>query len=209
MSDMNLTKKYIKLALAILSTLVLLSCALKEDPSVNVMSDLPDDGYICRVAILPFVNQTGYVSGDRILYNAFAGVMNNNAKVLLAQEGDVRKILRQMKVFTGRYPDVEQMRALAGRLGVQLLITGTVVEMKDKSRGSASLDPSISLILRIVEGDSGRTLWTTYHRREGSQYRVLMHFGKVNTVTELAKIISQEIYDEWESKGFKKCSMDK
>lgn len=186
--------------------LFLTACSVKDAPSVLKQGPLPDAGNICRVAVLPFTNQTDYKQADDIFARVFVSELTNSGNYLIAQEGDVRKFYQQMQVLPNQLPTVEQLRALADRLGAQVLVSGIIVEMKDKSDAGQRLDPSLAVIVRIIEGESGRTLWATYNRREGSQYRKIMHFGLVNSVTLLAKNVSAEIVAAWHNEGFRKCT---
>lgn len=190
-----------------LCVLVLLSaCSVKQAPTVLKQGPLPDGGKICRIAVLPFVNQSEYNQADDIFARVFASELVNSGNYQVAQEGDVRKFYQQMQLLPTRTPNVEQMRALADRLGAQIVISGTVVEMRDKNESGRVLDPSVAVIVRIVEGASGRTLWATYNRREGVQYRRIMHFGLVNSLTLLTKHVSSEIVEAWQKEGFLKCT---
>lgn len=182
------------------------SCSFKEPPTVLKQGPLPDGGKICRVAVLPFFNQTGYKQADDMFSRVFVSELTNNGNYQVAQEGDVRKFYQQMHVLPNQVLGVEQLRALADMLGVQVIIAGTVMEMQDKSDFDQRLDPSIAVVLRIIEGSSGRTLWVTYNRREGIQYRQIMHFGLVNSLTSLAKHVSSEIVEAWNKEGFIKCT---
>ena len=192
----------------LLFTLVVLvsACSLREAPTVLKQGQLPNGGKICRVAVLPFVNQSGYVVGDDIFARVFASELANLGNYQVAQEGDVRKFFQQMQVLPNQRLNIEQLRALADRLGAQVIISGTIVEMRDMNESERVLNPSIAVIVRIIEGDSGRTLWASYNRREGTQYRKIMHFGLVNSVTSLAKHMSSEIVAAWQKEGFGKCA---
>ena len=109
------------------------------------------------------------------------------------------------RLLPGQPPNVEEVRTLADRLGVQAVITGAVVEMRDKTKYGRRLDPSLAVIVRILDADSGRTLWTTYNRREGKEYRRILHFGLVNSLTELSERAAREILETWQEEGFKQC----
>lgn len=185
--------------------LLLCSCTIKEPPTVLKQGNIPDGGNICRVAVLPFINQTDYKQADDIFARVFVSELVNSGNYQMAQEGDVRKFLQQMQVLPSQIPDVEQLRAMADRLGVQVVISGTITEMKDSSEYGQRLEPSLAVVIRIMEGDSGRTLWSTYTRREGQQYRKIMHFGLVNSLTSLSKHVSAEIVESWHKEGFFKC----
>lgn len=182
------------------------ACSLKDTPTVLKQGALPDQGKICRIAVLPFVNQTAYKQGDDIFARVFVSELVNKGGYQIAQEGDVRKFYQQMQLLPTQGPSVEQLRAMADLLDVQVIVAGTVVEMQEKSKYGQRLDPSVAVIVRIIEGVSGRTLWASYIRREGKQYRKVMHFGLVNSLTSLARHSSAEIVAEWQKQGFQKCS---
>jgi TolB-like protein len=184
------------------------SCSLREPPAVLKLAELPDGGNICRIAILPFINQSEYSQADDIFGRVFASELINAGNYQVAQEGDVRRFFKQLQILPNQLPNIEQLRALADRLEAQIVISGVIVEMRDKNKYDRRLDPAVTVILRIIEGDSGRTLWATYHRREGNQYRKTMHFGLVNTVAALAKRVSGEIASSWQKEGLLKCSAD-
>ena len=193
-------------ALAAAALFSLASCAFHDRPNIMKMAELPNQGKICRIAVLPFSNQTGYPLADTIFYRVFVAELLENGHYLISQEGDVRKIYRQMRVIVGQSPDIEQVRALAGRLGAQLIISGSVLEMRDKTKYGRKLDPTMGVIIRIMDGESGRTLWTTFVRREGKEYRKILHFGVIHTVSALAARVSDEIIAAWFKEGLQKCS---
>jgi hypothetical protein len=157
-------------------------------------------GSICRVAVLPFNNETSYSQGDIIMYRVFVAELSRRGKFMITPEGDVRKILHQMHTVPGEDFNIEQIRILADRLQVQLLITANIIEM-DENVSSNSTNPTLAVIVRILDADSGRILWVTYHRRDGGQYRKVMHFGVVNTETELVRRVSHEIIESWFTVG--------
>jgi TolB-like protein len=190
---------------ALLPALLLWSCAVREPPIIMKMADLPLGGDICRIAVLPFTNQTDYRMADTIYTRVFTSELIGKSNYIVSQEGDVRNILNQLRMLPGEVLSSEQLRALADRLGVQVVITGAVLEMRDKIRYGQRLDPSLAVVVRILEASSGRTIWTTYNRSEGNQYRIVMHFGLINSINALAQRSAAEIFEAWEKKGFKEC----
>jgi TolB-like protein len=194
-----------KIGICLFLSLLVASCSYKVSPTVLKQGNLPDGGKICRIAVLPFVNQTKYGQAQDIFSRVFISELTNSG-YQVAQEGDVRKFYQQMHVLPNQMLAVEHLRAMADMLGAQVIIAGTVLEMQDKSDYGQNRDPSIAVVIRIIEGASGRTLWATYNRREGKQYRQIMHFGLINSITSLAKNVSAEIFEAWNNEGFLKCT---
>ncbi|MDF1578663.1 MAG: hypothetical protein P1P81_09515 [Desulfobulbales bacterium] len=191
----------------LLSALLLGSCALlREPPVVLKMADLPLEGNVCRIAVLPFTNQTDYSMAETIFSRVFVSELVAKGNYLVSQEGDVRRILFQMRVMPGQELSSEQIRAVADRLGAQIVISGAVLEMRDTVKSGRRLDPALAVVLRIMEAPTGRTLWVTYSRAEGSDYRYVMHFGVINSVTALAEKVAVKILKVWENEGLKECT---
>lgn len=172
-------------------------------PQFQQLNQIPQP--ICQIAVLPFVNTTDYVQGGTIFYRIFIAELNRLGGFSIAHEGDVRRILRQMKVNPKETPSYEQSQVLADRLGVDAIITGEIVTMDDE-KGVLETDPLLAVNLKIQEAGSNRPLITTYHRRRGGDYRKVMHFGLVNTMTSLAVKVSDEILEIWFTEGLKPCA---
>lgn len=159
---------------------------------------------VCSVALLPFINASRFAQGNFISQRVFAAELNRVGGIAVASEGDVQNIYRELRIFPNQLPDIEQIKVVGSRLDVQLVISGRITEMEEKM-GDNYVNPVLALTLQIYDAKSGKTMWTTHHRREGSDYRTVMHFGLVNSVTQLSRIMSDEIIEEWFSEGMKQC----
>jgi hypothetical protein len=173
---------------------VLSGCGLPA-PNLQQLAPIAQEN-ICRMAILPFNNETSYGQGDIVIYRVFAAELSHMGNFMIVPEGDVHKVLHQMHIVPGRDLNIEQLRIVADRLQAQLLISANIIEM-DEEVNAGGTNPRLAVIFRIIDPESGRVLWVTYHRREGAQYRKIMHFGVVNTVTELVRRVSHEVVDYW------------
>ncbi|MBU0730584.1 MAG: hypothetical protein KKA70_12670 [Proteobacteria bacterium] len=167
------------------------------------MAPLPS-GNICRIAVLPFINETSFKDGETLFYKVFQGEIANTGNYTLAQEGDIRKVYRKMNIYPGENPSFTQMKILADRLNTQLFISGRLIEMQEATSPS-STDAIVGVYLTINDAKNGRALWSTYHRREGLEYLKILHFGQINSVISLSRVVSREIIDAWFKSGFKAC----
>ncbi|MBU4262712.1 MAG: hypothetical protein KKC76_12725 [Proteobacteria bacterium] len=159
---------------------------------------------ICSVALLPFINGSRFEQGNLIMQRVFAAELTRIAGIEVASEGDVQNIYRELRIYPNQLPSIEQIRVLGSRLDVQLVISGRITEMEEKM-GDNYVNPVLAVTLQVYDAKRGKTMWNTYHRREGTDYRKVMHFGLVNTVTQLSRIISDEIIEEWFAEGMKQC----
>jgi hypothetical protein len=175
-------------------------------PAFRQMSPLPP-GPICRVAVLPFLNDTKYPLGDAIFQKVFAAEFQASGNYLVVQEGDIHKIYQQLHLLPGATPTPEQLRILANRVKAQLLITGTVVQMQENRVSFAGTDPLIAVDIQIRDGQSGDSMWTTYHRRQGTDYQKVMHFGTIHSIPGLSRQMAVEIINLWQRKGLPQCDV--
>ena len=185
-----------------LALLSLSACGPKL-PTLHKLTSLPQEK-TCRIAVLPFLNQTGYPEANAIFYRIFLAELVQSGRFDIVQEGDVRDVFHHLRVWPGHEPQKEQMKILGDRLGVKIVIAGTVVEMAEVPEAKI-INPTLAVSLKILDTESSQTIWCTFHRREGGQYRKVMHFGVVNTVTGLAHRVSQEILELWFKEGLKGC----
>ena len=127
-----------------------------------------------------------------------------SSRLEVIHEGDVRKLYRQLRIYPGQQPNFAQLTIVAARLNAQLLVTGTIIEAKDKLSSRAP-NPSLTFTLQLINAQTGRTLWNTYHKRNGQHYQKILHFGIIASLSGLARRMSQEIIDLWTREGLKSC----
>ena len=161
----------------------------------------------CRMAVLPFVSESDFPLADIISYKVFSGLLSKMGNFSVAQEGDVRKLYQQFRIYPGQQASTEQLKILASRLNVQLLIAGNIVEMKETPGANKTVNPVFSLRVQIIDARTAETLWTTYHRRNGVDYQKAMHFGQINSIAGLCRQVSQEIISLWFEQGLTRCDI--
>lgn len=187
-------------AIVIFLFLILGTSCTRQRPVFHELAPLPSGG-VCRLAVLPFVNETHYNDGGVIFYRVFNTELVNLGDFQLTPEGDIREAFRKELVSPGlQHPNFEKMRIIGNHLNVQVLVVGNIIEMKEYgTRGVKT--PSLTVKLQLIDASTGQTLWTTYHRRQGEEYRTILHFGFVSTYTRLAERMSREILNRWIAEG--------
>ncbi len=176
---------------------VLLACCSCSEvqPRTQHLVDLEEERPRL-VAVLPFLNDSDFDQGGTLVQRVFSSELIKLDSISVSREGDVRSIYRELGIFPYQIPDLEQRRILGSRLKADVLINGRVKVMEEK-RSGRYVNPVLALELHAYDGRTGRTLWTTHHRKKGGEYRTLMHFGMVSTVTGLSRKMSKEILEEW------------
>ncbi len=177
-----------------------------ELPLMREMNPLPSDN-VCRVAVVPFVNQTEYPLGDLVVTKAFTARLLSSGKGGLIQEGDVLKVKQQMRLFPSQAPDIEQLQIIADRIGAQFLVTGVIKEMREDPLKQGVVNPKLFFEIQLRDGKTGDMLWNVVHRRQGLEYQKTMHFGTIYSMTGLARQMSEEIITLMNEKGFSLCNV--
>jgi hypothetical protein len=163
-------------------------------------------GSLCRVAVLPFLSDSDFPLADAIANKVFKAEFQNSGGHLVAQEGDILKVYQQLHLLPGETPTLEQMQIVADRVNAQLLITGVVLEMREAPGEHGTVNPKIVIEIQIRDGRSGEILWTALHRRQGNDYKKIMHFGTLHTVAGLSRQMAEEIINLWYKKGLNQCN---
>lgn len=189
--------------LALLVVPLVAGCAAGKSMHVQEFVAAPY-GKVCSFAVLPIRNKSGYKQGERIFHRVFLSELVTHGSWRIALEGDVRKIYQQLHLKPWDQPSPEQLKVIASRLGVERLIAGDLFVMEEKIH-KEYVNPAIGLQLRVYEGETGRILFSADHRRQGDDYRTMMHFGLVNSVTNLSRRLAQEILMEWKQRGLIPC----
>jgi len=187
----------------VLIALLVAGCA-KSTPMFRELTPLPA-GQLCRVAVLPFLNDSDYPLGDVILQKLFAAQLLRSGEHLVIQEGEIVKTYQQLQLLPGVPPTLEQLQVIANRVNAQLLLSGIIFEMREDRSEHQTVNPFIILELQLRDAATGETLWTTFHRRKGTDYKKTMHFGTIHTLTGLSRQMAEEIFNLWYEKGFAQC----
>lgn len=182
---------------------LLVGCG-KEMPIIQKLAPLPPQGS-CKIAILPLLDKSSYPQGGDITYKVLLGELVATGRFQLVPEGDIREIYRQLLIYPQQQPNREQLVMIGGRINPDLFIGGTILKMHERKQGD-HVNTELTLILHLYDGKSGQLLWSTYHRRRGSEYQQVMHLGTINTITALARRMSQEIIADWLEQGMITCT---
>jgi hypothetical protein len=128
-----------------------------------------DFGYVERVAVIPLENLTGEQgAGSRATRFFLAELLATEAFVVI-EPGEVTRVLS--KHATVRTADLtqEQIVSIGRDLNVQGLFFGSVNETSSRRSGSNS-EHVVSLVVRLVETDTGETVWSAAHTEGGRSF---------------------------------------
>jgi hypothetical protein len=175
-------------------------------PLHHEITALPS-GPICRVAVLPFLNDSEYPLGDAVVSKVFAAQFQQSGDYMMVQDGEILKVYQQLRLLPGTEPSLEQYQIIADRINAQLLITGIIMEMREDRGEHNTVNPMLVLDIQLRDGRNGETLWTIFHRRQGTDYKKTMHFGTIHTMTGLSRQMAVEIINLLYEKGLVQCNV--
>lgn len=173
----------------------------------HTLGMMPDEkSTVCKVAMLPFYNQSRYRLGDTLAYRVFMAELVTSGLFDVMLEGEVRTFFRENRQLPGTEMSRDVFTKMGETMNVDAIILGTVLVMEEGSEGSEMVVPSASLRLELIRVSDGRPLMVSYHRRSGEDFRKLMHIGVIQTMAGLVSQISKEVITEWKNSGLKGCA---
>lgn len=166
-------------------------CAAKNTyPNLQEVAPATDTSF-CRVAILPFLNSSAFAQADKIASRIFQAELARKINGITLPEGDILRLYQQLRLYTYQQPDSEHIRIIRERLNADVIISGSVTEMKE-TPSADGINPVVAVQFTVHDARTGKMLAIIHHRRDGDYYRKIMHFGKVNTITQLTKLVFEE-----------------
>src|SRR5512133_660722 len=173
-------------AIVILCWGVLGGCAT---PGSEVFRDTTMDfGSIKTVAVLPFANLSkDQLAGERVR-DVFNTLLMASGAVYVIPSGEVARGVAGAGIANPASPSADDVMKLAKNVKVDAVIYGVVREYGDVRSGTASADV-ISVSLNLVEGQTGRIVWSASTTQGGISLTDRLFGGggrPLNDVTEKA-----------------------
>ncbi len=192
--------------LLLVSGLILVSCsAANSDKMITRVAGGELRSKVCRVVLLPFVNESRSEQLDIQAYRIFLAEIVKSGVFTVTPEGDLRDFFYRNRIS----PQTIWDRKLIATLSQQLDVDGAlVVYIRDSNlvRGSyGSKQTFVSLQVELHDARSGKLILSNFLRRRGSDYIKVLHFGVIDTVSGLLQRMAQEIIEIWNEEGVSGC----
>jgi len=161
-----MNRPFFHLALLLFFPFFLHGCAGTDSAPQTFVRENVDLGYITRVAVLPFANNTQDdfaaqrirdITSTRILAMGIFDVVDR---------GVVDSGLREMAIDKDTPLDVPVVKRLGQRLGVQAFVYGTVNSIGENRQGSFTY-PQVALTLELIDSESAQVLWRNSDTNSG------------------------------------------
>jgi len=147
-----------------------------------------DFGSIQTVAVMPFANLSkDNIAGDRVR-DVFVNRLLATGAVYVVPSGEVAKGVVRAEIQNPAAPSPEEIVKLAKLIKVSAVITGVVREYGEVRSVTSSAN-AISLSLQMMEGQTGKVVWTASSTKGGITIwdRLFGGGGKpMNKITEKA-----------------------
>ncbi len=170
----------------------------------------PTSGYVkifkkekispCKVAILPFKNEVkDENAGEKTALIFYSAFVSNGIDVVLPQ--DVKNLMTGRHFFP--YQSIPQsfLDFLRNNLNVGLVITGKV--MTYRPYGGGSRYPEIRIWIEGISTKTGRRVFSAYVVHRGDDFRKVLEFGVVKSMTKLIFVSSDELMKNLQEAGIK------
>ncbi len=147
-----------------------------------------DFGSIKSVAVLPFANLSkDQLAGERVR-DAFNTMLMASGAVYAVPTGEVARGIAAAGMANPTTPSADDVMKIAKSIKVDAVISGVIREYGDVRSGTSSADV-ISLSLQLMEGQTGRVVWSagTTQGGIGMTDRLFGGGGRpINDITEKA-----------------------
>lgn len=134
-----------------------------------------DLGIIKTTAVLPFENLTSDQAVGEKVQRLFLLELLSLGAFDVIEPGLVYKTLKDERMESVQSLTPADIKKLGAALKAQAFFIGTVVDFTDDRVGTAHV-PNVTIQLRLVEADTGTTIWSSNATRSGASLSVRL-FG--------------------------------
>lgn len=146
-----------------------------------------------KVAVFPFYNKANNARASTVVTGAFVESLVQRGQFRVEFPGNIRNFLVSNRIIVRTGVDVNTIKLMGKRLGVNAVIIGRVDEFVGMDEKKKNVVPVVSISARMVDAQTGKILWMAEHRRNGDDYIKVLDFGKIRSVGALTKKVVGEM----------------
>ncbi len=175
-------------ALAISVSLVSAGCASSTTRYIHPNVDM---GSIKRVAVLPFENLTQERTAGEKVQKIFLTELLASEAFEVVEPGQVTQALRASRIEQVEALGPADLKKLGETLKAQGIFIGSVVDYAETRSGSTPA-PDVTIQLRLVESQTGVTVWSASRTRSGASASARLFGIGGQSLTEAARQLLRE-----------------
>jgi len=175
-------------AMAVLAGSILSGCAERRPPKGTYVDPVMDFSLIQTVAVMPFENLTQQAAGAPRVRDVFMTMLQATGAAYVLPPGEVARGISRASIADAGAPAPEEVVEFAKIVGADVVVTGTLREYGEVRSGSTVANV-ISLSLVMMEGQTGRIVWSASSTKGGVDAADRLFGGggqPMNDVTEQA-----------------------
>ncbi len=182
----------IKSTIIIVLALLLMSCAGGR----MYVNDEADFGFYSRVGVIPFSNLSSDRNAAEKVTSSFMTELLMLKSVELANQGDIELVFNGVatQAMTNVVDELSSEQAVA--IGEQAQVEGIFVgAVKDFGMVRSGQDefPLVALIVRFIDCQTGRVVWSYETSRKGGPKFPIFSFGETHTLGEMTTKVCREV----------------
>ncbi len=176
-------------AVLLLGALWLTGCAA-TGPATYVHPGY-DFSRVKKVAVLPLENLSPDQTAGEKMRRVVVTELLASGVVDVVEPGQVNRALAQQNIQNPSAMSPEDFKKVAGFLGVQLLVVGSV-EAFDRVTIGGVQAPEVTMSLRGIDVESGTIVWATSHTQGGATFAARLFGLTGDSLSEVARKAAHE-----------------
>lgn len=168
--------------------LLLLAVACRSGGSAPYLHPNADLGALKTVAVLPFDNLTQERAAGEKVQKIFLTELLSMGLFEVVEPGLVTKTLRAERIESAEGLAPADVQRIGKALKADALFVGTVVDFADTRTGTTPT-PEVTLQARLVETQSGVTIWSSNRSRGGASLTARLFGVGGESLTEAARTL--------------------
>jgi hypothetical protein len=182
----------IKSPMVVLIGLLLVSCAGGR----MYVNDEADFGFYSRVGVVPFSNLSSDRNASEKMTSSFMTELLMLNSVAVANQGDIElvfdEVVKQAMVNVVDELTSEQAVAIGEQAQVEGIFVGAVKDFGMVRSGQEEF-PLVALIVRFIDCQTGRVVWSYETSRKGGPKFPIFSFGETHTLGEMTTKVCREV----------------
>lgn len=144
--------------------------------------------------MLPLENLSGRAEYGERFSRLTWSALGRTARFDIVDPGEVEAVLVEMRIRSASSLTTEQVLKIASRLKARWIVAGTLLECGASHTPDGDI-PMFGLALRVLDGRSGKIVWTDLRSRTGQDHETIFGWGREENLDRLAESTTRELID--------------